>query len=135
MAQRKKRKRKVAKGRVVAAIVLALVGILLILLGTWALLRPEGTGLIPFSWEDTTSQTSQTEVAQPEQEVQPQPVLAVNPLTGTQTLAQEMVNTRPVAFMINNARAALPHNGIANFDVVYELPVEGASTQIGRAHV
>ena len=85
MAQRKKRKRKVAKGRVVAAIVLALVGILLILLGTWALLRPEGTGLIPFSWEDTTSQTSQTEVAPPEQEVQPQPVLAVNPLTGTQT--------------------------------------------------
>ena len=32
--------------------------------------------------------------------------------------------------MINNARAALPHNGIANFDVVYELPVEGASTRL-----
>lgn len=130
MAQRKKRKRKVAKGRVTAAVILALAGILLILLGAWALLRPDGTGLIPFSWENTPSQTSQTEVSPPEEAPQPQPVLAVNPLTGTQTLAQEMVNTRPVAFMINNARAALPHNGIANFDVVYELPVEGASTRL-----
>lgn len=131
MTTRKKRKRKVAKGRVAVAVLLALIGILLILLGTWALLHPNGTEF-GFGLFTTASQTSQTEPG-PSSETpsaQPQPVYATNPLTGTQTLAEDMVNTRPVAFMINNARAAFPHNGIANFDVVYELPVEGASTRL-----
>ena len=129
MATRKKRKGRIAKGRVAAAVLLALAGILLILLGAWALLHPDEVEPGRFA---ATSQTSQTEEAAPPQEevTPPQPVLATNPLTGTQTLAQEMANTRPVAFMINNARAAMPHNGIANFDVVYELPVEGASTRL-----
>ena len=125
MATGRKRKRKIAKGRVAAAVIFALAGILLILMGTWALLHPEGMGF--GSLFTSTSQSDPPEESTPQQ---PQPVLALNPLTGTQTLAQDMENTRPVAFMINNAQAALPHNGIANFDVVYELPVEGASTRL-----
>ena len=45
MTTRKKRKRKIAKGRVAAAVLLALAGIVLILLGIWALLHPNGMGL------------------------------------------------------------------------------------------
>lgn len=126
MTTANKRKRKVAKGRVAAAVLFALAGILLILLGAWALLHPQGTeegGLF--------ASTSQAQSSQPEDTQQPAaPVTVTNPLTGTQTLAQDMANARPVAFMINNAKASLPHNGIANFDVVYELPVEGASTRL-----
>lgn len=131
MTTRKKRKRKLAKGRVAAAVLLALAGIVLILLGIWALLHPNGMGL-GLDFFTATPSVSQTEDTPSDQQPQgePEPVLALNPLTGTQTLAQDMANTRPVAFMINNARAAFPHNGISNFDVVYELPVEGASTRL-----
>lgn len=131
MTTRKKRKRKIAKGRVAAAVLLALAGIVLILLGIWALLHPNGMGL-GLDFFTASPSVSQTEDTPPTQQPQtePEPVLALNPLTGTQTLAQDMTNTRPVAFMINNAKAAFPHNGISNFDVVYELPVEGASTRL-----
>lgn len=131
MTTRKKRKRKIAKGRVAAAVLLALAGIVLILLGIWALLHPNGMGL-GLDFFTASPSVSQTEDTPPTQQPQtePEPALALNPLTGTQTLAQDMTNTRPVAFMINNAKAAFPHNGISNFDVVYELPVEGASTRL-----
>ena len=131
MTTRKKRKRKIAKGRVAAAVLLALAGIVLILLGIWALLHPNGMGL-GLDFFTASPSVSQIEDTPPTQQPQtePEPVLALNPLTGTQTLAQDMTNTRPVAFMINNAKAAFPHNGISNFDVVYELPVEGASTRL-----
>lgn len=131
MTTRKKRKRKIAKGRVAAAVLLALAGIVLILLGIWALLHPNGMGL-GLDFFTASPSVSQIEDTPPTQQPQtePEPALALNPLTGTQTLAQDMTNTRPVAFMINNAKAAFPHNGISNFDVVYELPVEGASTRL-----
>ncbi len=136
MTTLKKRTRKIAKGRVAAAVLLALAGAALILLGGWALFHPNSTGigLDFFTISPSTSQAEETLSTQQSQEetdpAEEEETLIINPLTGTQTLSQDMANTRPVAFIINNAKAAFPHNGIANFDVIYELPVEGASTRL-----
>ena len=51
----------------------------------------------------------------------------VNPLTG-ETLA-EPSNARPFAIMLNNHKAALPHHGVSQADIVYETLVEGGMTR------
>lgn len=86
MTTRKKRKRKIAKGRVAAAVLLALAGIVLILLGIWALLHPNGMGL-GLDFFTASPSVSQIEDTPPTQQPQtePEPVLALNPLTGIQT--------------------------------------------------
>lgn len=44
--------------------------------------------------------------------------------------AKEIAHTRPMAIMINNIINAIPQAGIANADVIYEVPVEGAITRL-----
>ncbi|MFZ2537600.1 MAG: DUF3048 domain-containing protein [Oscillospiraceae bacterium] len=54
----------------------------------------------------------------------------VNPFTGETGYSEELLKTRPVAVMINNIGAALPQSGIADADIIYEMPVEGPVTRL-----
>ena len=53
-----------------------------------------------------------------------------NLLTGIPDLTEGAIGKRPVAVMINNVKDALPQYGIAQADVVFELPVEGNLTRL-----
>ena len=53
-----------------------------------------------------------------------------NLLTGIEDLSKEAIGKRPVAVMINNVEDALPQYGIAQADVIFELPVEGSLTRL-----
>lgn len=53
-----------------------------------------------------------------------------NLLTGKGDLSQEAIGKRPVAVMINNVEDALPQYGIAQADIIFELPVEGDLTRL-----
>lgn len=55
---------------------------------------------------------------------------AVNPLTGEKGFDAEAVGKRPAAVMVNNIKVSLPQYGIAQADVIYEVPVEGGITRL-----
>lgn len=52
-----------------------------------------------------------------------------NPLTG-EPVYESISHLRPWAVLLDNLRAALPHNGISQADIIYEMPVEGGITRI-----
>lgn len=52
-----------------------------------------------------------------------------NLLTGLPTLTEEAIGKRPVAVMVNNVKASFPQYGIAEADIIFEIPVEGGSTR------
>lgn len=60
--------------------------------------------------------------------VVPEP-LYTNPLTGLGTDV-DLSAGRPVAIMLNNLRQALPQCGIAQADLIYEVPAEGGITRM-----
>uniref|UniRef100_UPI0040565966 DUF3048 domain-containing protein n=1 Tax=Agathobacter sp. TaxID=2021311 RepID=UPI0040565966 len=53
-----------------------------------------------------------------------------NLLTGIADLSEEAIGKRPVAVMVNNVKAALPQYGIAQADVIFEIPVEADVTRL-----
>lgn len=53
-----------------------------------------------------------------------------NLLTGLADLSEEAIGKRPVAIMINNVEDALPQYGIAQADVIFEIPVEADLTRM-----
>ena len=53
-----------------------------------------------------------------------------NPLTGLNDMTDEGLGKRPVAVMVNNIAAALPQYGVAEADVIFEIPVEGNQTRL-----
>lgn len=53
----------------------------------------------------------------------------VNPLTGL-PIAEDLVNQRPVAVMLNNLKEAMPQLGISQADIIYEALVEGGITRM-----
>lgn len=53
-----------------------------------------------------------------------------NLLTGIDDLSEGAIGKRPVAVMVNNVEPALPQYGIAQADVIFELPVEGSLTRL-----
>ncbi len=59
-----------------------------------------------------------------------EPTERQNLLTGLDDLSQEAVGKRPVAVMVNNVEPALPQYGVAQADVIFELPVEGSLTRL-----
>ena len=77
-----------------------------------------------------TEQMTETET-QTETEVVEMPVTPgnTNLLTGLPTLTEEAVGKRPVAVMVNNTKASFPQYGIAQADIIFEVPVEGAETR------
>ena len=54
---------------------------------------------------------------------------AVSYLTGL-PISEELVNSRPLAVMLNNIKAGCPQSGIADAAIVYEAPVEGRITRL-----
>ena len=52
-----------------------------------------------------------------------------NLLTGLPNLTDEAVGKRPVAVMVNNTKASFPQYGIAQADIIFEVPVEGGETR------
>lgn len=52
-----------------------------------------------------------------------------NLLTGIADLSDEAIGKRPVAVMINNVQKAMPQYGIAQADLIFEIPVEGDATR------
>ncbi|MBQ8804689.1 MAG: DUF3048 domain-containing protein [Tyzzerella sp.] len=53
-----------------------------------------------------------------------------NLLTGLNDLTKEAIGKRPVAVMVNNVEEALPQYGVAQADVIFEIPVEGNLTRL-----
>lgn len=53
-----------------------------------------------------------------------------NLLTGIADLSEEAIGKRPVAVMVNNVKDALPQYGIAQADIIFEIPVEGDLTRL-----
>lgn len=53
----------------------------------------------------------------------------INLLTGLPTLTDEAIGKRPVAVMVNNVKASFPQYGVAQADIIFEIPVEGGSTR------
>lgn len=52
----------------------------------------------------------------------------INPFSGE--ALQSPIENRPIAIMINNSKSSLPQRGLANAEIIYELPVEGAITRM-----
>ena len=78
-----------------------------------------------------TSKTTAPVTSAPETTEAAKPVPADrNPLTGQAGFSAAAVGKRPVAVMVNNVRAALPQYGIADADVIFELPVEAGITRL-----
>lgn len=70
-----------------------------------------------------------TPTATPTPTPEPTPEIFYHPLTGEQIDA-EFGNSRPFAVMINNISVALPHCGVSNADILYEVLAEGDITRM-----
>lgn len=84
------------------------------------------------SKEEPETETMETETeTEAETEVVEVPVTPgnTNLLTGLPTLTDEAIGKRPVAVMVNNVKASFPQYGIAEADIIFEIPVEGGSTR------
>lgn len=78
------------------------------------------------------SDTESESATEPESETEPvdtTPLLNENPLTGEFNLTDGAVGKRPVAVMINNVKKSMPQYGIAQADIIFEIPVEGFLTR------
>ncbi len=56
--------------------------------------------------------------------------MAVNPITGLQTMDPANSGRRSVAVVINNSHAAMPQRGISQADAIYEYQTEGGQTRL-----
>ena len=52
-----------------------------------------------------------------------------NLLTGIPDLTEGAIGKRPVAVMVNNIQDAMPQYGVAQADIIFEIPVEGDATR------
>jgi hypothetical protein len=52
-----------------------------------------------------------------------------NPLTG-EGCSEDIAANRPIAIMLNNLKKALPQHGVAQADIIYEVPAEGGITRM-----
>ncbi len=78
--------------------------------------------------EEMTTEVQQTEETETQSVVPAEN--GVNPLTGEAGYSAEAVGKRPVAVMVNNAVPSYPQYGLAEADLLYELPVEGGVTRL-----
>lgn len=70
------------------------------------------------------------ETQQPvEEEVPPQEGMVRSPLTH-EWISGDLADQRPIAVMIPNENACLPHYNISNADILYECNVEGSMTRL-----
>lgn len=76
--------------------------------------------------DENTETETETETETQEEIVTPG---STNLLTGLPTLTDEAIGKRPVAVMVNNVKASFPQYGVAQADIIFEIPVEGGSTR------
>ena len=69
------------------------------------------------------------EVLEPEKPQEPEPTVGDNPLTGLD-VADDYVDMRPVAVVLNNIKVAMPMYGISQVDILFEVPAEGGITRM-----
>ena len=81
---------------------------------------------VPTEIDTSTEPDTSTEQEEP---YEPELVLNENPLTGEFNLTDGAVGKRPVAVMINNVKKSMPQYGIAQADIIFEIPVEGFLTR------
>ena len=67
---------------------------------------------------------------EPSSEPEPEPAGPLNPLTGEADYPETALGKRPIAIMVNNIDAAVPHRGLSAADVLYEVAVEGGITRM-----
>ncbi len=76
------------------------------------------------------------EPEEPEEPAEPEPQVFVpdgnvNPLTGEcDGISDAALARKPVAFMVNNLKTALPQWGISQADIIYEMLAEGRITRL-----
>lgn len=88
----------------------------------------EGNTENPNSEVNTQDSEIESEIESESEEIVQEPE-NVNPLTGVADLSDEAIGKRPVAVMVNNIKQAFPQYGIAQADVIFEMPVEDRSTR------
>lgn len=66
----------------------------------------------------------------PSQRAEELAAMPKNPLTGEPGYPENALDRRPVAVMVNNLNAALPHRGLSQADILYEVAVEGGITRM-----
>lgn len=91
--------------------------------------EPAVTGTTPANTTTTHTQptTVVTDPTVPTTTQTPIPLLYTHPLTGV-ALAEPMLD-RPIAVMMNNAKAAMPQHGVSQADIVFETLTEGGVTR------
>ena len=111
---------------------LSIVLLLCMLLCACAAPQPSAPETAPTTVTDPSTEPSTEPVTEPSSEPTqpatevPDPVYT-NPLTG-EGMESPCVN-RPFAVMLNNIKAAMPHHGVSQADILYEILVEGGITR------
>ena len=80
--------------------------------------------------EATAAETTMAPVLSDDALFDPSNPMAVNPITGLQTMDPANVGLRSVAVVINNSHAAIPQRGISAADAIYEYQTEGGQTRL-----
>ena len=75
---------------------------------------------------ETESETASETV---EEDVPPEEGMVKSDLTG-EWISGDLADQRPIAVMIPDENAALPHYGLSNADILYECSVEGNMTRL-----
>lgn len=94
---------------------------------------PESTGTQTEATRDTTPPSTTTPQTQPpateedQPDIDPSPAVAHNPFTGEEL--EEPFTARPVLISINNSKSALPHCGLNDADIVFEMLVNEMATR------
>jgi len=75
---------------------------------------------------ETTTTDEKEETMEPENNAEP---AFTHPLTGL-ACEKDLSGVRPVSIMVNNIKASLPQEGIAQADILYECLAEGGITRL-----
>lgn len=77
--------------------------------------------------KNTTAATTAAAATEPEETI-PEGYVKSD-ISGTY-IPQEMADSRPIAVIFNNTKAAVPQSGISQADVIYEAPMEGGDVRL-----
>lgn len=84
----------------------------------------------PEPTEEPTPLPSEEPAEEPTQAPEPEPEAPyTNPLTGL-PMENDLENSKPIAIMLNNIKAAQPQQGNSQADIIYEVLAEGGITRM-----
>lgn len=79
--------------------------------------------------ETVAEPETETETEAVNEDLPPEEGMIKSELTG-EWISGDLANQRPIAVMIPNENACLPHYGLSNADILYECNVEGSMTRL-----